>query len=122
MSKMHHNFSSEQRISLNLGDSHTVGGGLSCLWKNQEVSDLGGTAFLVSCAQPTLQTSGTDYCGWKSTPRKYAIGGISTHHILETANGEPQTHERRWVPEVHFIHPIRLIKIRVIQRYRYVYL
>jgi len=58
--------------------------------KNQEVSDLGGTAFLVSCAQPTLQTSGTDYYGWKKyTPKVCHWGNLNPPYIRNRKWGTP---------------------------------
>ena len=88
MSKMHHNFSCVQRISVIA--PQCVGDGLSCCERIRKFLTWEGRRFSVSCAQPTLQTSGTDYYGWKKyTPKVCHWGNLNPPYSRNRKWGTP---------------------------------
>ena len=70
--------------------------------------------FPESCTQPTgnSSTANRQYW-WKAHTEKVCLLGVTSHKtpykLPRTQIGEPQTHEKNWVPYIRFTHPTRNI-------------
>ena len=124
--KMHHNFSWVYKGSPDLGGSRTnVYKGLS-MANSVDVTKI--RKFLTcAAASPKRQFfvilrrayTANQWYRWKGYTSKVRLWG--SQPTINYIRKLPKTHEKRWVPEIYFIHPIRRRKIRGIQRYDYLH-